>query len=173
MILSPPVLPPAPHQFIASPRNLPALAALEQRARADLATLNFPPPNWVLPATAPEGSQALDVLVVGAGMCGQTAGYALLREGISNIRVIDRNPRGDEGPWATYARMLTLRSPKHLTGPDLDRHTAQRRRVAIRRHERPRRQHGPISARIGASDMRRWERCVGIHEMCSLSVLIG
>ena len=116
---SPPVLPPAPHQFIASRRDLPALGALEQRARADLATLNFPPPNWVLPATAPDGSQALDVLVAGAGMCGQTAGYALLREGISNIRVIDRNPRGDEGPWATYARMLTLRSPKHLTGPDL------------------------------------------------------
>ena len=115
----PPSLPPAPQQFIASPRNREALAALEQRARAELATLNFPPPNWVLPATAPHGAQALDVLVAGAGMCGQTAAFALLREGISNIRVIDRNPRGEEGPWATYARMLTLRSPKHLTGPDL------------------------------------------------------
>jgi cation diffusion facilitator CzcD-associated flavoprotein CzcO len=119
VISSLPALPPAPHQFIASPRHLPALAALEQRARADLAALNFPPPNWVLPAVAPDGSQALDVLVAGAGMCGQTAAYALMREGLANIRVIDRSPRGDEGPWATYARMLTLRSPKHLTGPDL------------------------------------------------------
>ena len=119
MSSSPAAPPPAPDQFIASPRNLPALAALEQRARAELVTLNFPPASWSLPTMAPDGSQALDVLVAGAGMCGQTAGYALLREGISNIRVIDRNPRGDEGPWATYARMLTLRSPKHLTGPDL------------------------------------------------------
>lgn len=114
-----PALPPAPHQFIASPRQPQALAELERRARADLATLNFPPPNWVLPALAPDGQPALEVLVAGAGMCGQTAAYALLREGIANIRVIDRSPRGDEGPWATYARMLTLRSPKHLTGPDL------------------------------------------------------
>ena len=119
MTLDPSALAPAPHQAIASPRNLPALATLTQRARAELATLNFPPPDWVLPTVAPHGARALDVLVAGAGMCGQTAAYALLREGISNIRVIDRNPRGDEGPWATYARMLTLRSPKHLTGPDL------------------------------------------------------
>jgi cation diffusion facilitator CzcD-associated flavoprotein CzcO len=52
-------------------------------------------------------------------MCGQTAAFALLREGVANLRVIDRAPRGDEGPWGTFARMLTLRSPKHLTGPDL------------------------------------------------------
>lgn len=25
---------------------------------------------------------------------------------------------GKEGPWATYARMVTLRTPKHLTGLD-------------------------------------------------------
>jgi cation diffusion facilitator CzcD-associated flavoprotein CzcO len=114
-----PALPPPPHQFIASARHRDALLALQQQARDDLATLNFPPPNWVLPAIGPGGAAPLDVLVAGAGMCGQTAGFALLREGVSNIRVIDRNRRGDEGPWATTARMLTLRSPKHLTGPDL------------------------------------------------------
>lgn len=92
---------------------------LAQRARTDLARLNYPPPNWVLPTAAPDGTAALDALVVGAGMCGQTAAFALLREGVSNIRVIDRAVSGSEGPWATYARMLTLRSPKHLTGPDL------------------------------------------------------
>jgi cation diffusion facilitator CzcD-associated flavoprotein CzcO len=112
-------LPPVPPQFAASPRDAAALERLAQQARADLARLNLPPANWVLPATAPDGAPVLDVLVAGAGMCGQTAAYALMREGVTNLRVIDRAPRGDEGPWGTYARMVTLRSPKHLTGPDL------------------------------------------------------
>ncbi len=114
-----PDLPPVPAQSLSSPRDEAALARLAAMARADLARLNFPPANWVLPAAAPDGAHVLDVLVAGAGMCGQTAAYALLRDGISNIRVIDRARRGEEGPWGTYARMLTLRSPKHLTGPDL------------------------------------------------------
>jgi FAD-dependent urate hydroxylase len=112
-------LPPVPAQSIASPRDETALARLAGQARADLGRLNFPPPNWVLPRTAPDGSPVLDALVAGAGMCGQTAAYALLREGVTNLRVIDAAARGAEGPWGTYARMLTLRSPKHLTGPDL------------------------------------------------------
>lgn len=115
----PPTLPPVPAQSLASPRDQDALARLARDARADLARLNYPPSNWVLPATGPDGKPVLDVLVAGAGMCGQTAAYALLREGVANLRVIDRCARGDEGPWGTYARMLTLRSPKHLTGPDL------------------------------------------------------
>ena len=114
-----PALPPVPEQFLASPRDELALARLAQEARADLARLNFPINNWVPPTRAPDGSPVLDVLVAGAGMCGQTAAYALLREGITNLRVVDRAIRGEEGPWGTYARMLTLRSPKHLTGPDL------------------------------------------------------
>ena len=61
----------------------------------------------------------LDVLIIGAGMCGQTAAFALMREGVRNMRIVDRAERGREGPWGTYARMDTLRSPKHLTGPDL------------------------------------------------------
>ena len=43
----------------------------------------------------------------------------LLRERITNIRVFDRNESGQEGPWVTFARMLTLRTPKHITEPDL------------------------------------------------------
>ncbi len=114
-----PDLPPVPAQSLASPRDEEALARLAARARADLALLNVPPPEWVQPATGPGGAPVLDALVAGAGMCGQTAAFALLREGIRNIRVIDRCARGEEGPWATFARMVTLRSPKHLTGPDL------------------------------------------------------
>jgi cation diffusion facilitator CzcD-associated flavoprotein CzcO len=116
---TPIALPPVPAQAISSPRHPAALAELAQRARADLARLNFPPPNWVLPATGPQGQPVLDVLVAGAGMCGQTAAWALQREGVHNMRVIDRAARGEEGPWGTFARMLTLRSPKQLTGPDL------------------------------------------------------
>src|SRR5207247_1304051 len=41
------------------------------------------------------------------------------REGVTNLRCLDRAPRGSEGPWTTFARMDILRSPKHLTGPDL------------------------------------------------------
>lgn len=96
-----------------------SLAALAAEARRDLERLNFPPANWVPPTDGPDGRPMLDVLVVGGGMCGQAALFALLREGIANVRCVDREPRGLEGPWATYARMETLRSPKHLTGPDL------------------------------------------------------
>lgn len=87
------------------------LDALEQRVRFDLACLNYPPPNWMVP------SQHSDVVVIGAGMAGLVLTFSLLRNGIGNIRCIDRNPAGFEGPWVTYARMETLRSPKMLTGP--------------------------------------------------------
>ncbi|MDM0077404.1 NAD(P)/FAD-dependent oxidoreductase [Variovorax sp. J2P1-59] len=113
-------LPPVPVQFIASPRDTAALERLASQARADLERINVPPPAWVLPAESSTAeAPVLDVLVAGAGMCGQTAAYALRREGITNMRVIDRAARSDEGPWGTYARMLTLRSPKHVGGPEL------------------------------------------------------
>jgi cation diffusion facilitator CzcD-associated flavoprotein CzcO len=112
-------LPPVPAQSLASPRDPEALARLAATARAELARLNLPAANWVLPAAAPDGGAVLEVLVAGAGMCGQTAAFALWREGVANVRVIDRAARGHEGPWGTFARMLTLRSPKHLAGPDL------------------------------------------------------
>ena len=91
--------------------SLDAATALATR---ELQQLRYPAPNWVLPR---EGF--LDVLVVGGGMCGQTATFALLREGVTNLRCLDRASRGREGPWTTFARMDILRSPKHLTGPDL------------------------------------------------------
>ena len=100
-------------------RQSEGLDALEKVARHDLARLNHPPANWVPERRGPDGRPVLDVLVVGAGMCGQTAAFALQREGIRNIRVIDRESHGREGPWNTTARMPILRSPKHLTGPDL------------------------------------------------------
>jgi cation diffusion facilitator CzcD-associated flavoprotein CzcO len=95
------------------------LAEAERIARHDLARLNYPSANWVPERFGADGRRVLDVLVVGAGMCGQTAGWNLLREGIRNIRVIDQATYRREGPWNSTARMPILRSPKHLTGPDL------------------------------------------------------
>src|ERR1044071_2884214 len=91
-----------------------SLEALTALAKRELEQLRYPVANWVLPRDG-----MLDVLVVGGGMCGQTATFALLREGVRNLRCVDRAPRGSEGPWTTFARMDILRSPKHLTGPDL------------------------------------------------------
>jgi len=96
--------------------NLDALAA---SARRELEQLRYPAANWVLPRNGPDGKPMLDALVVGGGMLGQTAVFALRREGVTNIRCVDKAPRGAEGPWKTIARMDILRSPKHLTGPDL------------------------------------------------------
>ena len=81
--------------------------------------MNFPATNWVPASTGPDGKQMLDVLVIGGGMCGQTVALALARDGVRGVRVVDLAEYGHEGPWGTYARMDTLRSPKHLTGPDL------------------------------------------------------
>ena len=89
-----------------------SLALLEARLRQDLAALNLPPANWVPPT---EG--AVDALIIGGGMLGLAASFALTRLGILNHRVLDAAPAGQEGPWVTYARMETLRSPKHLAGP--------------------------------------------------------
>jgi FAD-dependent urate hydroxylase len=100
----------------ALPRGLDELAA---DARRDFRRLRFPTPNWVPQVNGPNGRLTLDVLIIGAGMCGQTLALALARDGMRNSRIIDRAARGREGPWGTYARMDILRSPKHLTGPDL------------------------------------------------------
>ncbi len=93
------------------------LEALEAGLARDLAYLNYPPENWVRPQQSTDGRHVYDVVIVGAGMCGLTAAFALLRAGIANIRIVDNSEPGFEGPWVTYARMNTLRSPKHLTGP--------------------------------------------------------
>jgi cation diffusion facilitator CzcD-associated flavoprotein CzcO len=45
--------------------------------------------------------------------------FALKRERVTNLRIVDRNPRGLEGPWRRFARMRTLRTSKEVTGMDL------------------------------------------------------
>jgi len=95
------------------------LTRATEQARHDLERLLYPAADWVPARDGPDGAPLLDVLVVGAGMCGQTAAFGLLRDGVRKLRIIDRAACGNEGPWATVARMPTLRSPKHLSGPEL------------------------------------------------------
>lgn len=90
------------------------LAALEQRLARDLDYLNYPQRTWV---TADSG--VYNVIIVGAGQGGLATAFALQRKGIAGVLVLDDNPEGWEGPWETYARMETLRTPKEVTGPDL------------------------------------------------------
>jgi cation diffusion facilitator CzcD-associated flavoprotein CzcO len=96
------------------------LAALTARARDDLTRVAHPGTAWLEPHIGPDGRAALDVLVVGGGQSGLATAFGLMRAQVTNILVVDRAPRGLEGPWLTYARMPTLRSPKQYTGPDLD-----------------------------------------------------
>ncbi|AOJ79017.1 MULTISPECIES: NAD(P)-binding domain-containing protein [Burkholderia] len=94
------------------------LAALEARVAQDLRWLDLPPPSWVPPREV-DGARVLDVAIVGGGMAGLAASAELRLLGIDNQCVIDRAPAGYEGPWVTFARMETLRSPKQLAGPAL------------------------------------------------------
>ena len=92
------------------------LAELEAGLASDLDNLCRPFANWVQ-ARSIAGESVCDVVVIGGGMCGLIAWFALQSVGIRNVRILDRNPAGLEGPWLTYARMETLRSPKQLVGP--------------------------------------------------------
>ena len=51
-------------------------------------------------------------------MAGLALAAALVQRGVSVV-AYDEAPAGLEGPWATTARMETLRSPKQLAGPAL------------------------------------------------------
>ena len=92
------------------------LAALEHRVQQDMAYLCVPPVNWVVKHTH-RNEHVHDIVIIGGGMCGMLAWHALTSGGMRNLRILDRSLQGLEGPWLTYARMETLRSPKHLTGP--------------------------------------------------------
>ncbi len=94
-------------------------AAHDRQVARDLDLLGLPPRPWTTTASGPDGAAAYDVVVVGAGMHGIAAAAALLFKGIRNVTMLDRSAEGLEGPWMTYARMATLRSPKHLPGLSL------------------------------------------------------
>ena len=96
------------------------LTLLEEQVARDLAATAHPRAPWLQPRTGPDGKPAYDVIIVGGGQSGLATAFGLMRSQVTNILVLDEAPAGLEGPWRTYARMPTLRSPKDFTGPDLD-----------------------------------------------------
>ncbi|MXP65770.1 NAD(P)/FAD-dependent oxidoreductase [Roseomonas sp. M0104] len=92
-----------------------ALAELENEVRRQLALLDYPARPWV----PPRGAGVLDVAILGAGQTGLATAFGLRRQKVENVAVFDRAPPGGTGVWTTFARMRTLRTPKHVTGPDL------------------------------------------------------
>lgn len=114
----PPQLPKdfATKDFWVIPPPLPAAAErLHQLAKAvyaDLEVLNYPSRTW----NYSHDRDILEVAILGAGHSGKSAAFGLRRHGIENVRIVDRHPSGREGPWFTFARNATLRTPKQVTG---------------------------------------------------------
>jgi cation diffusion facilitator CzcD-associated flavoprotein CzcO len=96
----------------------PALTRLTAQVKHDLDCLDYPARNWVRPRTHESGLAVYDAVIIGGGQSGLAAAFGLMREKITNILVLDECPEGLEGPWESYARMVTLRTPKHLTALD-------------------------------------------------------
>ena len=91
------------------------LTALEAEVRRQLELLDYPKRPWV-----PERTDgALDVAIIGAGQTGLATAFGLRREKVGNVAVFDRAEPGATGCWTVFARMRTLRTPKHVSGPDL------------------------------------------------------
>jgi len=94
--------------------GLPALTA--QLAR-ELDLVGHNRPEWTR-KRALDGAQAHDVAIIGGGQSGLAAAFGLRGQGIADVVILDENPAGQEGPWESYARMVTLRTPKTLNPID-------------------------------------------------------
>jgi FAD-dependent urate hydroxylase len=112
--------PPSAFTDVSSDQGPTSLLELEARFARELELLLIPPAKeWLEPRVHQQWGPTLDVAIIGAGMSGLAAAFALKRVGVRNVRIFDRAPAGLEGPWATYARMEVLRSPPELVGPAL------------------------------------------------------
>lgn len=95
--------------------HLIGLAELEKRLTHDLQCLNWPGAEW-MPELQQNDQSIENVIIIGAGQAGLALSFGLAQQGIHAL-LLDRADEDFEGPWATTARMETLRSPKGLTGP--------------------------------------------------------
>jgi len=100
-----------------TPTDAIGLPALEARLRHELDLIGHDRPAWVRPRSH-DGAPVLDVAIIGGGQCGLATAFGLRAQGIANVLILDENPAGYEGPWETYARMVTLRTPKTLNPID-------------------------------------------------------
>ena len=95
------------------------LDRLADRVRHELDLLEYPRREWLDARHTASGEPVHDVVIVGAGQGGLAAAFGLMRERVGRLLVIDQNPLDRAGPWLNFARMHTLRTPKHVLGTDL------------------------------------------------------
>lgn len=95
-----------------------ALDDLARRVHHELECTGYPARDWVPPRTL-DGAPVRDAVIVGGGQNGIAIAFRLLRERVTNIAVLDKRPLDQEGPWPNFARMLTLRTLKTASGPEL------------------------------------------------------
>lgn len=101
------------------PESFANLPRADKALMRDLILLDYPPLNWRDELPPHAEAMDYDVVIIGGGMAGLTAGAALYKEGIFRIAIFDQSPKGMEGPWVTYARMKTLRTEKEVMGTAL------------------------------------------------------
>jgi FAD-dependent urate hydroxylase len=89
------------------------LEDLTERVRREIELTGYAARDWI-----PHRGDDLDVLIVGAGQAGLALSFALRRLDVTRQLVVDAAPAGRVGPWNTYARMHTLRTPKRLRWAD-------------------------------------------------------
>lgn len=89
---------------------------VDTAARESIRLLGADPVNWVTPTPGVDH----DVAVIGGGQSGLTIAWALRRNGIPNVTVVEAAAEpSTSGVWLTHARMNTLRTPKTRSGPEL------------------------------------------------------
>ncbi len=101
------------HPLIPLPEAAARLAALADRVAWEIQTLAYPARDWV----RPRGDGVRDVVVVGGGQCGLALSFALRRARVTDVAMLEAGTPA--GIWLRFARMHTLRTPKHVTGPEL------------------------------------------------------
>lgn len=94
------------------------LKHLEESVARELELLAYPDKEWVRPPPHSNDQHVYDCAIVGAGQVSLSICFGLKREQVNNIIAFDENPEGSEGPWTTFARMVTLRTPKLYSGPE-------------------------------------------------------
>ncbi|MEU4311132.1 FAD-dependent oxidoreductase [Nocardia sp. NPDC024068] len=92
------------------------LRTLEGQVRHQIEITEHPTRPWARTS----GDGVVPVLIVGAGQAGLAAAFGLRRKGIGDVVVVEQTEPGRAGPWATFARMHTLRSPKDARWPTWD-----------------------------------------------------